>query len=168
MLLAPPSPKYTREHYRRIELIGEKKFIKTITRALNLLRYKAAGAFAVVRENVGRIQQGKVTRMWVKEDPPTITIRKKDAYHTDTFTAGILAHEAYHSKLFSEGKSASAGSYTSIQEEEMKCIRFEKDVLQKIGAPRYEIEMAEAQDGTHFDADQDGDFDLEDYKKISQ
>lgn len=167
MVLDAISPSYKKEMYRSIEIIGEEKFIDAVKRALGILRQRASGAFTIVREHVGRIQQGRRTRMWTDEDPPTMTINKKSAYITDTFTSGIIAHEAYHSKLYKGGNNANPNDYESIQAEELKCIQYEKGILIKIGAPGYEIKMAESQDGTHFDVDKDGDFDLEDYKQMN-
>lgn len=168
MVLEEPLGRYKSGEYRSLKIIGEEKFVETIKRSLNILRYQAPGAFTMVRQHVGKIQQGKPTRMWTSENPPTMTIDRKSAYHTDTFTAGIIVHEACHSKLYKEGGNADPEDYDAIQKEELECIEYEKNVLRQIGAPQYEIEMAESQDGTHFDIDKDGDFDLEDYKGMSQ
>jgi len=105
--------------------------------------------------------------MWPEYNPPTMTVNPQSASHTITFTAGIIAHESCHSRHYQEGLRPDPKNFEAIRQEELSCIRYEIQLLKAIGAQPEEIRMAVKQDGTHFDVDKDGDYDLADFEKMN-
>jgi hypothetical protein len=155
--------KTKRDVYLNIEIIGEKDFIGEVTRALERIRRAAPEEFIEIRKYIKVIRQGDRTMTWPEVAPGVMTISRQNAFHTDTFTAGIIAHESYHYRLYTEGKVCNPNDYESIKQEELKCIQYEIIVLRKIGARPSEINLAISQDGTHFDVNKDGKYDMSDF-----
>jgi hypothetical protein len=51
-----------------------------------------------------------------------------------------------------------------LAREERDCIKYQRAVMEKIGAPSSEIDHLATQDGSHFDMDGDGEYTWKDYE----
>lgn len=158
---------FSEKDFLGIKIIGDDFFILWIEKALNILMKQAPMKLQEIRKDIVIIKQGERTMMWVKLDPPVMTITADSATHSSTFTAGIIVHEACHMRLYKEGKSSDPSDYKAIQNEEMVCIAREEIVMKGIGASPQELDMLRKQDGSHFDVDGDGDYDLNDFEKMN-
>jgi hypothetical protein len=157
---------FTERNFLGIKIIGQKFFVARIEKALDMLVERAPYEFKRIRTYVNTIKQGKRTMMWTEVESPVMTISAKSATHTTTFTAGIIAHESCHARIAQEGRSADPADYAAIQQEEKECIAYEEKVMREIGAPPQEMKMLREQDGTHFDVNQDGKYDLDDFSQM--
>lgn len=153
--------------YSGIEIIGDTRFIKQVKASLVLIQDGAPEAFAVIKRYVGRIEQGEKSGMLVNKEPPSYELNSRTAFYSITWCAGSIAHDSYHSKLYHEYKMAHGGTvpedvWKGIEVEE-KCIEYQIEVMQQIGAPKHEIDYLKSLDGSYCDFDRDGDFDWDDY-----
>ncbi len=82
----------------------------------------------------------------------TCQMAPDSTYYSLTWCAGVIAHESHHARL------ARSATYSyGLAEEERECIAYQCAVLERIGAPDTEIDYLATLDGSHFDADADGD-----------
>lgn len=158
---------FSEKDFLGIKIIGDDFFILWIEKALNILMNRAPMELQKIRKEIVIIKQGERTMMWVKLNPPIMTITADSATHSSTFTVGIIVHEACHMRLYHEGKSSDPSDYKSIQNEEMVCIDREHRIMKEIGASPQELDMIRRQDGSHFDVDGDGDYDLNDFEQMN-
>lgn len=139
-----------------IEVIGDQEFIRQVEAALTLLEDKDPEAFSIVKNYIGRIEQGEHSGMWAYKDPPTFELANRSAFYSITWCAGIIAHDSYHSKLYHDYKSTHLRSvpddvWTGV-EAERQCIAYQLNIAIKIGSPQHEIDYIKTLDGTHYDA----------------
>jgi hypothetical protein len=138
--------------------IRDPEFTGKITRAMQLLQRRAAGAYSTLNANVGRIRAHRHSGMDVRARPPTITIARTTFDASLTWLASVLAHESMHSVQYKARRP-----HTGV-EAEQECNQHQLSVLRQIGAPQSEINHMLNQTGTHFDVDGDGDYDWDDYR----
>ena len=144
------------ETYHGTEIHGSEKFAGQIREALELIRHHSPDEFASITEYVRRIEESD--RSGMDTSRSVCQLAPATAYHSITWCAGCIAHEAHHAKL---SQSASY-SYGHAQEEKV-CIAYQRAVLERIGAPPSELEYLATLDGSHFDADGDGEYSWKDY-----
>jgi len=152
-----------------IEIKGSEKFKKQVTKALVLMKLRAPDAYQVAIKYIGRIEQGEHSGMWAYKQPPTYEINDKTAFYSVTWCAGSIAHDSIHSKFFHEYSKNHTGpvpgNIWTGKDAENKSIKHQLNVLMKINAPKHEIDYCRNLKGTHHDANRDGKYDWEDYKK---
>ena len=136
-----------------IEVVGSVKFIDQVKRALVLIRDKAPDGFITVKKYIGRIEESDHSGMGAYLVPPTFHFSGKSAFYSLTWCAGDIAHDAYHSKLYNDYKEANGepvpDSVWMGKDIEIKCLKYQSDILEKIGAPKNEIEYVKSLDGSY-------------------
>jgi hypothetical protein len=146
--------------YRDIEIKGSDEFVTQIRTSLSLLAADAPEEFESIATYVKRVEQHPRSGMDVHQDVPTYQLTAKTAFHSATWCAGVIAHESHHSKLFHDGDYE-----YGMSKEELACNAFQMRVMTKIGAPQHELKYLASLDGTHFDADGDGKYTADDYRR---
>jgi hypothetical protein len=151
-----------------VEISGSVEFTNQVSQALTLLKDKAPGAYGIVTNYVGKIEQYGRSGMSAYKDPPTYEMADRTTFYSVSWCASTIAHDSFHSKLYHEYKREHSGPvpdnvWTSV-DAERKCLKHQLAVLTKIGAPKHEIDHCSKQDGTHHDVNKDGKYDREDYE----
>ncbi|MEL6110262.1 MAG: hypothetical protein AAFU85_30000 [Planctomycetota bacterium] len=146
---------------------GNQRFVEQVGSAMKLMKDKTPRVYDLIQKNVAIVKQGKRSGMWAFRDPPTFEMADPTAFYSITWCAGSIAHDAFHSKLYrdyldAKGRPVPNAVWTG-REAELKCLSFQLDVLEKVGASRREIEHCRAQNGEHFDIDKDGNYEWSDY-----
>ena len=144
--------------YHGIEIVGSNRFATQIRLALNIIRTKSPDDFLLISKHVTRIEECERSGMDIRRS--TCQLAPRTAYYSLTWCAASIAHEAHHGKL---GCCASY-SYGHAHEERA-CIDYQRAILERIGAPAWEIEYLATLDGNHFDTDGDGKYTWKDYKR---
>lgn len=154
---------------KEIDIYGSKEFKEQVSNALDLLRLKASDEYSTITNYIGRIEQGNKSGMWAERKPPTYEIGDRTAFYSVTWCAGTIAHDAYHSKLYHDYKLVKKGPVPSHvwkgETAEIKCLKFQLEVLKKIGAPKHEIDHCFKIRPNFFDLNNNGKYDSDDYKK---
>jgi len=154
---------------REVEVVGPEKFKAQVGQALRLLEQKAPGAYALVLRYVGRIKHSQRSGMWAFKEPPTYEMSARTAFYSVTWCAGTIAHDALHSKLYHDHRKQHAGRVPADvwtgEVAEKRCILFQLEVLEQIGAPDHETAYCRKLKGTHHDVNKDGKYDKEDYRE---
>ena len=132
-------------------------FLKDVDAALRLLRDRVPSEYRDIKKFVGRIQEvdswhhgGMVP--WKR--PPTFLMDRGTASRSVTWAAGAIAHESCHSRLWHEyskrhGTIDVPRAAWGGQANELRCIRYQVEVMKRLGAPVREIEALERADGLH-------------------
>ena len=152
-----------------IDIIGSDKFINQVSQSLKLIEAKDSNTLGIIKKYVGIIKEAEHSGMWAYKKPPVYDLADKTAFSSVTWCASTIAHDSYHSKLYHEyqakyGKNVPDDIWTGI-EAEKKCIGFQLYVAVKIGAPKYETDYLKSLDGTHYDINNNGKSDWDDYNK---
>jgi hypothetical protein len=134
-------------------------FIKRVHAALKLLQEKAPDDYRSITRYIGRIrsvERWELAGMSPYLDPPTFFLSRGTARLSVTWCAGAIAHDACHSRLWHEYKEkhntmSVPPSVWTGQAVELKCIAYQIEVMERIGAPRAELDDLRAQDGLHFE-----------------
>ncbi len=167
--LASRSAAQSSEKRHGIDIKGSAAFIQQVAKALDSLEEKAPQAYKIVREYIGRIEQGPRSGMWAAKTPPTYEMADPTAFYSVTWCAGSIAHDAFHSKLYHDHVKKNGGPVPDEVwigiDAEKRCLSHQLAVLKKIGAPKREVDHCAKQKGTHHDVNKDGKYDWEDYKK---
>lgn len=146
---------------------GNERFVEHVGAAMKLIKEKTPRVYDLIQSHVAIVKQAKRSGMWAFRDPPTFEMADPTAFYSVTWCAGSIAHDSYHSKLYRDYLDAKGDPVPSDvwtgREAELKCLSFQLDVLQKIGASEHEIKHCRAQDGQHFDIDKDGKYEWSDY-----
>jgi hypothetical protein len=137
-----------------VEIIGSARFVNQIEAALTLIREKDTEAYNNIIKYIGRIQEADHSGMAASLDPPTFFFNERSAFYSLTWCAGDIAHDSYHSKLYHDYKAKYGDNVPNEiwtgQEIEMKCLRYQIEVMRKIGAPQGEIDYLKSLDGSHY------------------
>lgn len=120
-----------------IEVTGQDRFRARTKAALELL--KPRPCFAEVRESIAVIREGRRSAMWVRKAKPTFVVGAPTWRHSALWYAGAIAHDAYHAKLYRDAREKNNGNEPDAEEwtgseAEKKCLAFQRDVLQQLGA----------------------------------
>ena len=124
-----------------IAIRGDDAFVRATVEALDLLRGQTPDVYALVRRHLGDILASKPTGVLTRPSrfaPTVVMIGPSVSKGSAIEYAGALAHEAYHCELY---KSAAASSPdirvpTSVhsgEEAERQCLRYQCDVLKRLG-----------------------------------
>jgi hypothetical protein len=82
------------------EIVGSVRFSNQVHQAMILLEARDSGAYAIVTNYVGRIQEGEHSGMWAYKTPPTYEMTDATAFYSLTWCAATIAHDSFHSKLY--------------------------------------------------------------------
>jgi hypothetical protein len=145
------------ETYHGVEIHGSEKFAGQVREALELIRNNSPEDFVSISESVRRIEESD--RSGMDTSRSVCQLAPATAYHSLTWCAGCIAHESHHAKL-----SQSASYSYGYAHEEQVCIEYQRTVLERIGAPTCELDYLSTLDGSHFDADGDGEYTWKDYE----
>ena len=153
-------PRFQESNYEGIRIRGNKAFIQRVERSLRLLQDKSPDVFQLIQRFAPYIRQSSRSGMRAYDSPPTFDLSSKTADYSESWCAGSIAHDAYHSKLYHKYLDAHGGPVPDAewtgQAKERECIEFHTRVLKDIGAPDFEISYLSQLDGSHFDANGDG------------
>lgn len=151
------------------EIKGSDRFLKHVRAAMKLIQEKTPRAYQLIQQNVAVIQQAERSGMWAHRSPPTFEMADRTTFYSVTWCAGSIAHDAFHSKLYHDFRGAKGtpvpDDVWTGKDAELKCIAFQIQVLEKIGASIHEVEHCKKQNGEHFDLDKDGKYEWSDYFK---
>jgi hypothetical protein len=143
-----------------IDIYGDAKFVHMIDISLQNLQERSPIEYSVIRPFVGRIEQASRSGASPWNDPPTIYMSAKSAFHSQTWCSGSIAHEGYHLLLYQQHLNQDGtpvpDSVWRGQQAELKCITFQLAVAKNVGAPLSDLEYLASLDGTHYDLDGDG------------
>ena len=136
-----------------LEIVGDRRFIRGVRRALKLLKQKTPGTHLVVLRHVGRIEEGEYVHFKVGADPSTVALTKCTAFTNRKTCASALVHEAYHSMLHqlrARGRRRAPPLWESDRvAQEQFCIARELEFLERVNGPPRVIAWLKNQDGTH-------------------
>ena len=157
------------DDYCGIRIVGDKEFISQVKASLELISRFVHEEFANIQRYIGIIEQNKRSGMFAYKKPPKYQMSKVTAFYSLTWCAGTIAHDSYHSKLYHDYKEF-YGEFVPDnvwigREAEAKCLAYQLMVMQKIGAPEYELNYLKILDSNYYDIDRDGDYDKKDYIK---
>jgi hypothetical protein len=131
--------------FDKITIRGSPKFKHQVMSALVLLKARMPEAYQMVTNYIGAIAEAKHSGMAAYLNPPTFHLNDTSAFYSRTWCAASIAHDSMHSKLYHEylrehpeEKSVPAGVWMG-EAVERRCSEYELKVLQKIGAPDYEV-----------------------------
>jgi hypothetical protein len=153
-----------------VQINGSSNFQLQVTRALILLKLCDFETFAYLTNAVGIVQEGFSTSASFTNRPPLVTLDFNTASQSLTWCAAGLVHEAHHIVLArrrGETNQVTAffgapRGYKDYKNEELACFEMEIRVLKRLRAPRNELNYVRSQDGSHFDVNGDGKWDLHD------
>jgi hypothetical protein len=120
-----------------IEIRGGRQFQIRTQEALALLRPMAQ--FAVIRDHLKIIRQGRRSGMKAWADKPTFVVGKATWRHSPLWYAGAIAHDAYHAKLYFDAKGDHGGAEPEVDawtgaKAERECLAFQQQVLLALNA----------------------------------
>lgn len=146
---------------------GTDKYVQQINKALTLLEDRSPASYRLVCAYVGIIKESPKSHMDAWTTPPTFCLSMKSAMYSVTWCAADLVHDAYHSKQFYDyvqrfGHPVARLAWTGT-EAEKACNAVQLKAMREIGAPAHEIKHSESQDGTHYDKNNNGVYDTDDY-----
>lgn len=125
------------------EVIGSEQFVQQVRQALLLLKTRDAGAYLIVENYIGRIQEGERSGMWAYKTPPTYEMSRVTSSYSLTWTAATIAHDSCHSQLYHEYKKTHPGrvpdAVWSGTASEQRCVQHQLLVMEHIGATKGEI-----------------------------
>ena len=154
-----------------ITVEGNSKYKVQVEKCLKLLSSKARSEYELIKEHIGIIQQSNKSGMKAWENPPRYLMSDKTAFYSVTWCASTIAHDAYHSYLYQKYMPGNGGKPPYKKwggfEAEREAIKYQEQVMKKIGSSNYEINYLKTLDGTHGDANKDGKLDSTDYKQRS-
>jgi hypothetical protein len=160
-----------------IQIVSSDDFRLQVARALLLLKLGDAETFVRVTNSVGIVREGSRTVAVFTNRPPLIMMSASTAFYSLTWCVAGLAHETCHielakkrgsNQLIIDSTSVRIRGYRDFQHEELVCAAFELQALEKLGAPRHELDHIRKQDGTHFDVNRDGRWDADDVQLSPQ
>ena len=137
-----------------VEIIGSERFTNQIVQALTLLKRKAPEAHGIVISYVKRIEQGARSGMWAYKTPPKFEMGDRTTFYSVTWCAAAIAHDSLHSKLYHNYKAMQHGPvpdaiWTGTEAEKL-CMQHQLAVMERIGAPKNEIDHAKRLADAHY------------------
>jgi hypothetical protein len=135
-----------RAHHDQLIIRGTARFEDQVQKALALLQGKATGAYTVVTNDIGVIQQSKRSGMKAYLNPPRFEMSDGTAFYSLTWCAGCIAHDSFHSKLYHDYLRAHPGARSvpdpvwTGEAAEKACSEHQIQVLKDIGAPVAEVD----------------------------
>jgi hypothetical protein len=136
-----------------VALRGDDAFIRATVEALELLKSKAPDVYALLQMHVGDVVAGKPSGVLTKalrHLPTTMVTMSRSYSECSTMEyAGGLAHEIYHCELYRRAqrgdphRSVPANEYSGEHAESL-CLRYQCDVLRRLGLPEARIDLYES------------------------
>lgn len=122
---------------RNISVEGGSDFTSETNKALMLLQNSSE--YPTIAAHLGKIKEYDRSGMNVSGDVPTFQVGQQTWDSSTMWYAGAIAHDSCHSRLYSEAKQANGGmepdpSTWTGKAAEQKCLLFQMQVLQQIGA----------------------------------
>jgi hypothetical protein len=140
--------------FSKPEIIGSPRFQIQVCAALRLLKTHDPKAYALVRNYVGRIQEGEHSGMWAFKTPSTFEISARTTFYSVTWCAATIAHDAFHAKLYHDYRKAHDGQVPDNvwtgKEVEQECMKQQLAVMAHIGASERELCWAIMQADGHY------------------
>ena len=124
--------------YANIEIIGDTQFVDEVKAALKLLKKKAKRNFSLVKKQIGKIEKSQQDFRNFKKTPAVVGLSAETALRSTTWLAASIAESACYSKEYHQ-PSPFFGFWK--QEPDKVCSRYKLEVMQRIGAPRQEIDV---------------------------
>jgi hypothetical protein len=138
--------------HERITIRGDEAFIRATVEALELLKSKAPGAYALLQTHIGDVVAVKPSGVATEalRHLPTTMITMGPSYSQGSTVeyAGALAHETYHCELYRRAqqgdphRSVQAEEYSGERAESL-CLKYQCDVLRQLGLPEAHIDRYE-------------------------
>ncbi|MBI4179921.1 hypothetical protein HY522_10930 [bacterium] len=113
--------------YLGFKIVGNKKFIKQIERALTALQNHDTETLRFVKQYIERIEYGHDWYPPKGDTHPTVTIDWGRAIAGDAYLSGLLTFSACISKTYIQSKSED-----ERVEEQMKCRKIHEDIEKKV------------------------------------
>lgn len=170
-----------------LDIQGSPEFKKQVTAALKLIWTADRESFLFIKRYIYMIKNEDRTAFYLDSGLPAAAISKDHAFRSVSWCAGILAHQAFHSYVtfsYKKAKKKSAGvppppgsdsrpasmpmttfnydltNLDSLLELEAKASQFQAAILEKIGAPRKELNEVLKRKPRDFKTGHDGHYDL--------
>lgn len=170
-----------------LDIQGSPEFKKQVTAALKLIWLSDRESFLFIKRYIYVIKNEDRTAFYLDSGLPVAAISKDHAFRSVTWCAGILAHQAFHSYVTfsykkakkksggappppgSDGRPASMPATTfnydftgldSLLELEAKASQFQAGILEKVDAPRKELNEVLKRKPRDFQTGHDGHYDL--------
>jgi hypothetical protein len=132
---------------------GDEAFIRATVEALELLKSKAPDVYALVQMHIGNVVAGKSSGVLPRalRHLPTTMLTMGPSYSEGSTVeyAGALAHETYHCELYRRAqrgdphRAVPANEYSGEQAES-SCLRYQCDVLRRLGLSEAHIDRYES------------------------
>jgi hypothetical protein len=136
------------------EIVGSPRFSNQVHQAMLLLKSNDVGAYSIVTNYVGRIAEGQKSGMWAYKIPPTYEMSDKTAFYSLTWCAATIAHDSFHSKLYhdyqKDHREAVPAEAWGGGKAEHECMKHQLAVMDRIKAPKAEIDYAKKQADGHY------------------
>lgn len=145
------------------------KFEKQVFQALQLIYTGDKNVFNDLKQYVYTINKGPKTGFFILDGIPTIMLDNDTAFRSPTWAATIILHQYFHARQYYEREKAKSGMLrppmlneeaqikvdanpmkvdfsdaNSIEAFERKADNFAIDIMQRINAPRVELNMLRA------------------------
>jgi len=132
------------KRFDSVVIRGTPGFSERVENALALLKTNSPGAYGIVTNYVGIIEQAKHSGMRASSKPPKFDLNERTAFYSLTWCAGTIAHDSFHSKLYADylkehPKRRVPDKIWMGEEAEKRCLEHQVAVLQEIGAPTREV-----------------------------
>ncbi len=161
-----PKPVETKRTYDHpIYINGDTKFVPYVNKCLDLLASKSADDYAFVTKYIGEVVQSPTSGMNVRSIPPSFMLSNRSAYYSLTWCAAIFVHDAHHSYSYQQRVKNNQNNVRTSEQifsEEQEANARQITAMERIGAPKREIDHMKKQDGTHGDVNKDGKYDWKD------
>jgi hypothetical protein len=132
---------------------GDDAFIRATVEALQLLKSKAPDVYALLQMHIGDVVAAKpsgVIPRALRHLPKTmVTMGPSYSERSTVEYAGALAHEIYHCELYRRAQRGDphhlvpANEYSGEHAESL-CLRYQCDVLRRLGLPEAHIDRYES------------------------
>jgi len=136
-----------------VAIRGDEAFIRATVEALELLKSKTPDVYALVQMHIGDVVAGKpsgVLTSALRHLPTTmLTMGPSYSEGSPVEYAGALAHEIYHCELYRRAQRgdphrAVAANEYSGEQAEFLCLRYQCDVLRRLGLSEAHIDRYES------------------------
>lgn len=134
--------------YDDITIYGNEDFIESTIKALELLKGKIPDTYKLVQMHIGDIVSGTPSGVFTdlrRFGPTFVIVAPSCSNGSIREYAADLAHEAYHCELYSNAERGGLGSHVepsaySGENAEKLCLRYQCDVLRKLGMSEIEVQ----------------------------
>jgi hypothetical protein len=136
------------------DVAGSERFKDQVHRAIVLLQQQDLVSYEVLTNNVGRIKEGEQSGMHAYSTPPVYEMSDVTAFYSVTWCAATIAHDSFHSKLYHDYQRGHPGPVPDSvwvgRAAEQECMKYQLEVMGRIGASEWEISYAKTQADGHY------------------